>query len=378
MVGITEKLYPLFVHDIRALLSHPSNQTRTAAPRAPVIQPGRSSAGTTSVYATHSMDCHHHTTTSGRPILNIVDPFPTPPTSAPSSLGMELQELSYEWDDSCAQTLDQASRSTTPWSMDSYDNEDFSTNSHETEIVLDNMRLNPHSPEQSGTSKVEKEVTQSVSVSRQRPLGVLPIELDSVKEEPFNSADNPTAGMLSASPTSDTESSHATTESTRSLGSYEDTSDDDSHIDLHKQRTIDRIMVDFYKMFDRTAKIAQRPVREQAGQGNQSVISTTIQCSKNQASQRQSKKRRADDEAGKDESGDETQKRAKRAQTGISEEPGRRLACPYFKHNPQKYRNVHPCLGPGWTSIHRLKYVSSDPISAVRLNDAATSCDLTI
>ncbi|KAF2651819.1 hypothetical protein K491DRAFT_76420 [Lophiostoma macrostomum CBS 122681] len=40
---------------------------------------------------------------------------------------------------------------------------------------------------------------------------------------------------------------------------------------------------------------------------------------------------------------------------GNTEESVRRLARPYYKHNPRIYRATHPCLGPGWNSIHRLK-----------------------
>ncbi|KAF2102943.1 hypothetical protein NA57DRAFT_71927 [Rhizodiscina lignyota] len=33
----------------------------------------------------------------------------------------------------------------------------------------------------------------------------------------------------------------------------------------------------------------------------------------------------------------------------------RKLACPYFKHDPCRYGNASACSGPGWPSIHRLK-----------------------
>lgn len=43
-------------------------------------------------------------------------------------------------------------------------------------------------------------------------------------------------------------------------------------------------------------------------------------------------------------------KRAKR------EDPEKlRFACPFFKHNPQKYKQVKTCCGPGWDTVHRLK-----------------------
>jgi hypothetical protein len=35
----------------------------------------------------------------------------------------------------------------------------------------------------------------------------------------------------------------------------------------------------------------------------------------------------------------------------------RRFACPYFKHDPQKYKYFRSCPGPGWDRIHRVKYV---------------------
>ena len=34
---------------------------------------------------------------------------------------------------------------------------------------------------------------------------------------------------------------------------------------------------------------------------------------------------------------------------------GKRLACPFFKHSPQKYAHVGACTGPGWYKTHRLK-----------------------
>lgn len=34
-----------------------------------------------------------------------------------------------------------------------------------------------------------------------------------------------------------------------------------------------------------------------------------------------------------------------------------KLACPFFKHNPRKYKTQRPCCGPGWDQVHRIKYV---------------------
>ncbi|KAK1979053.1 hypothetical protein LZ30DRAFT_597759 [Colletotrichum cereale] len=34
---------------------------------------------------------------------------------------------------------------------------------------------------------------------------------------------------------------------------------------------------------------------------------------------------------------------------------GAKFACPFFKHNPRKYKNQRPCCGPGWDHVHRIK-----------------------
>jgi hypothetical protein len=33
----------------------------------------------------------------------------------------------------------------------------------------------------------------------------------------------------------------------------------------------------------------------------------------------------------------------------------RKLACPFFKHNPEKYGRKRTCCGPGWDTVSRLK-----------------------
>ncbi|KAH7555043.1 hypothetical protein BM1_07704 [Bipolaris maydis] len=34
---------------------------------------------------------------------------------------------------------------------------------------------------------------------------------------------------------------------------------------------------------------------------------------------------------------------------------GARFACPFYKHDPNRYRNRRTCPGPGWTTVHRMK-----------------------
>lgn len=130
---ITEQLYPLFVHDIGALLYHPSNQTRASVGGAAMaavernrrpdpMQAQRYMAGPTT---TQPPSLHHHHTmsnpigaamsqpphaiqphpASGRPGMERAHTFPTPPTSASSIMGMGNQGSSYEWSGANVQNI---------------------------------------------------------------------------------------------------------------------------------------------------------------------------------------------------------------------------------------------------------------------------------
>ncbi|KAK2041040.1 hypothetical protein LZ31DRAFT_26225 [Colletotrichum somersetense] len=47
--------------------------------------------------------------------------------------------------------------------------------------------------------------------------------------------------------------------------------------------------------------------------------------------------------------------RAKLSKIHEDRNDGAKLACPFFKHNPRKYKNQRPCCGPGWDRVHRIK-----------------------
>ncbi|PGH33283.1 protein SOK2 [[Emmonsia] crescens] len=120
---ITEDLYPLFVHDIGALLYHPTNPSssrsgaltgRNDQRRFEASQASRSSQGgqPPPLHHHHSMHNPHNPLTSHlsqpshsmgshpghtRPGLDRSHTFPTPPTSASSLMGIGSQGGSYDW-----------------------------------------------------------------------------------------------------------------------------------------------------------------------------------------------------------------------------------------------------------------------------------------
>jgi hypothetical protein len=60
-----------------------------------------------------------------------------------------------------------------------------------------------------------------------------------------------------------------------------------------------------------------------------------------------------------DESGDHPDKRKRVSTKGIPKSSllGCKLACPFYKRNPERHKTWRSCAGPGWDTIHRLKYV---------------------
>jgi hypothetical protein len=60
-------------------------------------------------------------------------------------------------------------------------------------------------------------------------------------------------------------------------------------------------------------------------------------------------------EISQDEDADDQGKRCSPGDDHVVGE--KRLACPFFKRNSLKYKNERSCVGPGWSSVHRIKYV---------------------
>ncbi|KAK2729243.1 hypothetical protein CKAH01_10331 [Colletotrichum kahawae] len=66
--------------------------------------------------------------------------------------------------------------------------------------------------------------------------------------------------------------------------------------------------------------------------------------------------KRKEDEEEEDGDGDGNRPpRAKLLKVQEDQVSGAKLACPFFKHNPRKYKNQRPCCGPGWDHVHRIK-----------------------
>lgn len=70
------------------------------------------------------------------------------------------------------------------------------------------------------------------------------------------------------------------------------------------------------------------------------------------------RKSRSDDNPPPDDlDGDGSNKRRRVSITTTTEdsESGPRFACPFYKHDPNRYRSRRTCPGPGWPTVHRMK-----------------------
>jgi hypothetical protein len=108
----------------------------------------------------------------------------------------------------------------------------------------------------------------------------------------------------------------------------------------------------FYSGFVQCARGGQNV---QTDQGNNDLHSNTGSLSSSSNNKKRSKDSR--DRASDDEQDDQRNKRIKTNTTVEPSSPtGPRFACPFFKHDPQLYISCRTCAGPGWPTIHRLKY----------------------
>lgn len=75
-----------------------------------------------------------------------------------------------------------------------------------------------------------------------------------------------------------------------------------------------------------------------------------------QGSARKRKARNNDGLLPEDEEEDGVNKRRRVSVTTTEDsENGPRFACPFYKHDPNRYRNRRTCPGPGWPTVHRMK-----------------------
>lgn len=157
-------------------------------------------------------------------------------------------------------------------------------------------------------------------------------------------------------------SSQSILESSCSSSSFSSHESDRLSASAWKRILLDRLMEYFYSVIS-PSLASEATIQAQAGQRESTrkgVIAGRL-MSGSSATQgghsKENSKRRSEDH-GADRSGDGDEQKRPRLTSSSTEVS--RLACPYFKKTPQRYctSKWRSCPGPGWETVHRVKYVS--------------------
>jgi len=127
-----------------------------------------------------------------------------------------------------------------------------------------------------------------------------------------------------------------------------------------KEQVLDRLMLKFHEFFEGRIPVTScaKYNASSSSRANNSASSTDPR--ENTCNRKYGKRKLRDQDEGQRDGGedDDSHKRGKPSKDPpISSATGstNRLACPYFKHDPRKYRSVDVCASRGWDSISRLK-----------------------
>lgn len=125
-----------------------------------------------------------------------------------------------------------------------------------------------------------------------------------------------------------------------------------------KRKAVDSLMAELRALLDRT--LGTRSRVPGANPVNDSSSSSPARPSTDRQplgdSDRHGKRKRDERDGSGNPDGDSGSE-FKRIKLGTESGtvPPRKLACPYYRRNPQKHQKHRSCAGPGWVSVHRVK-----------------------
>lgn len=136
----------------------------------------------------------------------------------------------------------------------------------------------------------------------------------------------------------------------------------DAYLARRKREEINKLMEMLEGCLDSLDVTAHAHGAGNSSQRCNSSHSSSSTGSNTNAPQKPARQKRALDRDSFDESdpgrdgNDQDKRGGKRSR--VSTSPALKLACPFFKRDPTKYKDRQACTGPGYTSISRLKLVA--------------------
>jgi hypothetical protein len=160
-------------------------------------------------------------------------------------------------------------------------------------------------------------------------------------------------------------------------------SSDDSYassppdMSIRKVQLVNRLMGYFFSLFStccRSPRITTLGYSN-TDQERQNMGQSSLSSEKNLSSRasQPSNKRKAEDKLEGDDTSEDGNGNGPPKKTKSDNPPesniSAKFACPYFKRNPRKYQSMRSCTGPGFDTVHRLKYVLIPGMSSSNLID---------
>jgi hypothetical protein len=148
-----------------------------------------------------------------------------------------------------------------------------------------------------------------------------------------------------------------------------------SNVKAQKLQLVDRLMLCVHDMFTSTGSLAHNSCAgSESHQAKKQTGGSSMKNSDQAGNKRKGSKESGDNSPDDDEN-DRSSKHQKRQEdtNDLGQKEGKMLACPYYKCDPQRRYPSNKCPGPGWKTVHRLKYSvlnnSIDPLELTSVRE---------
>jgi hypothetical protein len=162
-------------------------------------------------------------------------------------------------------------------------------------------------------------------------------------------------------------STRSSSSGTDVLGSLDGLSDDSnsnyaSDIAVEKEQILDRLMLCVHDMFASAGSSAHNTCAGSESHRSKKQTGGLSANSSDQVGKKRTGSKESGDSNSNEEGNDGSRKRRKEQEetNNTDQKKDKMLACPYYKRNPFREFPSNRCSGPGWNSVHRLKYRCPD------------------
>jgi hypothetical protein len=128
-------------------------------------------------------------------------------------------------------------------------------------------------------------------------------------------------------------------------------------LDAHRRQAVDCLMEEFEGLLGQNLAFRSRPASTQTSDASPSAPSVNNERRAGLGGDGK-EQGQSNNSAGSNEAGGAGSSRGSTgAAAAANSPPNRKLGCPFFKRDPRRHSKHRSCTGPGWKTVHRVKYV---------------------